>query len=64
MCEETPSNPAICYLHGGPQDGAEHSFEVLPILLYLTAPYSGFYELTENISTDGARVFEYHAPAA
>ena len=64
MSEETTSTLALCHLTGGPQDGARHTFGVLPILLWLKNPDSGFYELTDRVTMDGAHVFEYHASGA
>lgn len=60
MREETPSCPAICHLTGGPQDGAEYAFEVLPILLF-DGLDGGYYQRTGDLAEDGAHVFEYHA---
>lgn len=60
--QETTRTLYTCEMRGGPQDGCRHTFDVLPIMLYTKNPFLGFYELTDTVAADGARVFEYHAP--
>lgn len=61
MCKETTSAPAICHLTGGPQDGARHTFTVLPHLL-VDIHDGGYYQLNTEVLRDGAHVFEYRPP--
>lgn len=54
--------PVACLMSGGPQDGVQHEFDVLPVMLYLRESPGGFYVRTEHRTTGGACVFEYHEP--
>lgn len=51
--------PVTCVMSGGPQDGVQHKFDVLPVMLYARAPQGGFYVRTEHRTTGGAHIFEY-----
>ena len=53
------SRKITCVMSGGPQDGVQHTFDILPIMLLVREPAGGAYERTERRTADGVHIFVY-----